>query len=343
MWLAGRSPLLPDAQHFVFGVIGGQNGGIYVGSLDHRVKPKRLLTDVSPAAYAPLPGKDSGYLLFMRDRTLIAAPFNPKRLELSGDTIPVIPSVDGFSVSAAGTLIYRTGAGDRKLTWFDRQGKPLGTAWSAGAYSELAISPDGSRVVVVRGDGNGSGGGAPTVWVHEFAREASTRLVPGGSSIKPVWSPDGLHVVFSAARGSGGMGLYEKLSNGTGDEKALLLKPNVLKFAWDWSPDGRWLLYSVVDPKTKEDLWLLPMTKEMTAEPKSEPFLVTDYTETDGAFSPDGRFIAYVSDEAGNSKYTCDPFRPRAEGSGWCLRAAATSRVGAATAKSCSISWPTEN
>ena len=188
---------------------------------------------------------------------------------------------------AGGSLVYRTGAGGRRLTWFNRQGKATGTVWAPGSYLELTLSPDGSRVAVVRIER------PPTTWIHEFAREASTRTVFDGSSVKPVWSPDGTQLVVASTRG-GVFNLLRNAANGVGKEE-VLLESEAFKFPWDISRDGRWLLYANVDPKTKEDLWLLPLG----GDHRAEPFLVTDYMEMDGVFSPDGRFIAYVSDESG--------------------------------------------
>ena len=98
--------------------------------------------------------------------------------------------------------IDRPGRGQSKLTWFDRQGKPLGMAWAPGAYTELSISPDGSRVAVVRTDN------PPGTWIHEFATESSTRLIPRGAAVKPIWSPDSKNLVFAGASNTDA-GLYE--------------------------------------------------------------------------------------------------------------------------------------
>ena len=139
----------------------------------------------------------------------------------------------------------------------------------------------------------------PTTWIHEFAREASTRMVFDGSSVKPVWSPDGTQLIIAATRG-GIFDLVRNAANGAGKEE-VLLKSDAFKFPWDISRDGRWLLYGNEDRKTKEDLWLLPLG----GDHRPEPFLVTDYRETDGVFSPEARFIAKA---LGTS---ASPFRSR--------------------------------
>jgi eukaryotic-like serine/threonine-protein kinase len=309
----GTSPaLLPDGEHFIF----SGSAGIYAASLNGRESAKRLLPDRSRAAYVPSSAGDSGYLVFQRGETLLAQPFNPKRLEVAGDPVAIAQpgsgfsgSVSGFSASVSGALVYRAGFDQSKLTWFDRAGKPVGTAWAPGAYTELAISPDGSRMAVVRSDN------PPTAWIHEFATETSTRLAsPGFAAVKPVWSPESKDVAFFGLRAAGAPGLFEESWNGAGKEQPLFSKPEGVIWPWDWSRDGHWLLISVVDPKTKEDLWVLPMQ----GEHKPEPFLVTDYTETAGAFSPDGRFIAYVSDESGKFEVYVRSF-PAASGGKWAI------------------------
>jgi len=308
----GTSPaLLPDGEHFIF----SGSAGIYAASLNGRESAKRLLPDRSPAAYVASQAGDSGYLLFQRGETLLAQPFNPKRLELAGDPVTITQqvgsfsgSVTGFSASVSGALVYHAGFNQSRLTWFDRQGRPLGTAWAPGAYTELSVSPDGSRVAVVRADN------PPGAWIHEFATETSTHLAAGIAAVKPVWSPDSKDVAFFGYRATGVSGLFEKPSSGAGEEQPLRLKQDGVAWPWDWSRDGHWLLFSIVDPKTKEDLWVLPMQ----GEHKPEPFLVTDYTETEGAFSPDGRFIAYVSDESGKVEVYVRSF-PAASGGKWAI------------------------
>lgn len=299
----GGNPLLPDGQHFLFTAA----DGIYMGSLDGGNTPKRLLPDPSFAAFVPAAGEDGGYLLFRRDSTLLAQHFNSARLELSGDPIPVAQQVGEFSASPAGTLVYRAGAGERKLSWFDRQGKALENVWTASSFGELNLSPDGSRVGVVR-----VGEARPTTWLYEFARATSTRLTANGSSVKPVWAPDGNRLVFARNTDGRHFSLSETPATGGGEEKTLSPQSENSQFPWDWSKDGHWLLYSIVDPKTKEDLWALPMQ----GEGKPEPFLVTDATETDGVFSPDGRFVAYVSDESGRFEVYVRGF-PAAAGGKW--------------------------
>ena len=148
-------------------------------------------------AYVPsLKSKDEGYLLLLRENILVALPVDAARLQPRGEAIVLAKGVGGFTASSSDSLVYRSNAG-RRLTWYDRQGTPTGTAWSPGPYNELALSADGTRVVVVRADG-------PTTWVHDFARESSGRVAPTlPVAIKPMWSPKGDRILVLSTRTSG--------------------------------------------------------------------------------------------------------------------------------------------
>jgi hypothetical protein len=239
----------------------------------------------------------------------VAQPFDAARLELAGEAVALEQEVLNFSASRSGSLVYRAGAGARRLTWYDRRGTVTGTAWSPGRYLELALSPDDSRVAVVRVDN------PPTTWIHEFARESSTRTAFVGSSVKPVWSADGTRLIVASTHQKGTVALVRNAVSGTGDEETLLTSP-VLQYPWSASRDGRWLLFARVDPRTRDDLWLLPL--DGTGKP--EPFLATDYAETDGVFSPDGRFVAYVSNESGRFEVYARAF-PASAGGKWMVSA----------------------
>jgi len=178
-----------------------------------------------------------------------------------------------------------------------------GTAWAPDQFNELSLSPDGTKVAVVRNSG-------PSAWVHDFARESSAKVASAFPTAKPVWSPDGTRVAFGANR-EGHFDIYSALANGVGPD-ALVLKSPAAKYPQSWSTDGRWLLYTSIDPVTKEDLWVVPMSGTTAGTP--EPFLATNYRETDASFSPDGHFVAYVSDESGTSDVYVRTFPPSSGG-----------------------------
>jgi eukaryotic-like serine/threonine-protein kinase len=213
-----------------------------------------------------------------------------------------------YSRSENGVLAYRVGAGgdQRQLNWLDNRGKEQGTVADRGSYDNPALSPDGRRVAVAqfdRQDGNSN------IWVVDLSRGNSTKVTfnPGRNDF-PVWSPDGKSIVFASNR-SGPMDLYSKNADGTGEER-LLLKSEADKRANSWSRDGRFLLYTETNPKTRQDLWILPDPGTATKETKPIPWLRTEFVESQGSFSPDGRWIAYISSESGGPEVYVRPFYP---------------------------------
>jgi Tol biopolymer transport system component len=288
---------LPDGRHFLYLVRNTQpeNSAIYVGALDSK-ETKRLLQVHSSVAYAP-----PGYLLFARDTTLMAQAFDLDRLELKGDAFPVAEQVvrnpvNGrvmFSVSENGVLALRTGAlALNQLIWFDRAGKQLSALTAPGTYSAPALSPDQKKVAVSRYDYQAVS--AFDIWLIDVERGAEIRFTtdPAGDG-DPTWSPDADRVAFVSNRN--GLGnLYQKSSGGTGTEESLVASKEG-KYHPDWSPDGRFILYGQVNPTTNLDLFLLPLSGER----KPEPFLQTNFIEGQGRFSPDGRWVAYLSNETG--------------------------------------------
>jgi Tol biopolymer transport system component len=323
---------LPDGRHFVYLREAGkpENTGIYVGSLDAKPEQqssKRVLATDGPAIYAPVPGSKTGYLLFRREGTLMAQPFDHGRLELAGDAVPAAEQVGGgnaatggyFSASATGALAYRNGAaggaGNLQLTIFDRQGKVAGTAGELGNYTEPAFSPDGTQVAFVRFDNTTVGTG--DIWLHEFARGTTTRFTfdPAQDRL-PVWSPDGKQIIFSSER-DGGRNLYRKVATGAGTEE-LVFKSNEPKQPTDWSRDGRFLLFTNTDPKTNDDIWVLPLGQAVSPSAKPEVFLKTEFREAQAKFSPNGRFVAYTSDSSGTPEVYVQPF-PNPSGGKWMI------------------------
>jgi hypothetical protein len=310
---------LPDGRHFLY-LRAPENPGIYLGSLD--VKPeqqssRRILSTSLMAVYAPSADPGMGRLFFLREGTLLAQAFDEKSLLLQGDPIPVAERVGSlflsgqFSVSPSGVLAFRGGKTAlwlSRLSWFDRQGKQLGNAGEPEAYSytDLALSPDGTRLAATRIDPKAGGEG--DIWLLDLIRGVSTRftfdLAPDSA---PVWSPDGTRVAFAAPR-AGGNGIYQKATNGSGKEEELVHATGDPKRPDDWSHDGRFLLYTHVDPRTHADLWVLPLAGNGTPSGTATPFANTEFSEEQGRFSPDARWIAYASDESGRSEIYIQPF-----------------------------------
>jgi Tol biopolymer transport system component len=291
-----RSPFfLPDGRHFLYIVRSVQpreNNEIYVGSLDSK-EPKRITSADSDASYAP-----PGYVLFVREGTLMAQTFDADRREVTGEAFPIIerirfrpgPGLAEFSVSSNGVLVYMTGnLVPNQLTWFDRSGKQLGTAGPPGAYNFPRLSPDEKRVAVERIDPPAV---SSDIWLIELARSVASRFTSDpGNDFFPVWSPDGSRIAFSSNR-EGQFNLYQKLSSGAGGDEELL-KSGETKFMEDWSPDGQFILYRTQGGKTRADIWVLPLFGDR----KPSSLLQTDFAENWARFSPNGKWIAYQSDE----------------------------------------------
>ena len=297
---------LPDGKHFFYFVAGiAETNTVFIGSLDSP-DGQGLLSSDSQAMYAP-----PGYVLFLRQGTLMAQPFDVKNLRLSGVAVPIAEQVafDGqggaFSVSDNGALAYRIGpsAPNLHLTWVDRTGKLIESIGVPGPYLGPDLSPDGKRVAVHRHEGTGG-----DIWLVEAAGGKTSRLTFDASqeNASPIWSPDGSHIAFGSRR-NGKWGIYQKLSNGTGSEE-LLVESELVKTPTSWSADDKFVLYMVIDPKTGQDVWALPLTGDR----KPFPILQTLFNEAHPQISPNGKWIAYASDETGRREIYVQSFPPGA-------------------------------
>jgi serine/threonine protein kinase/Tol biopolymer transport system component len=290
---------LPDGRHFLYWIFvrGPEKNAVIIGSLDDRpdsTERRRLLSGDSMAAYS------AGHLLFEREGVLMAQPFDTRQLQVNGDSVPVVQDVapvparygwGAFSVSSDGTLAYRAGASAKtQLAWLDRTGTEVGRLGEPGDQLAPRLSPDQKRVAVVRRNAQGQ----VDIWLLESARDTSTRFTTFQPAINalPVWSPDSGRIVFNSNR-DGHFDLYMKASSSAGSDEPLL-KSSDPKAPTDWSFDGRLLLYQAQHPKTKSDLWIVPLEGDR----KPVPVLQTEFNETNGQFSPDGHWIAYQSDES---------------------------------------------
>ncbi|HUQ91571.1 MAG TPA: protein kinase [Bryobacteraceae bacterium] len=282
--------------------------GVYLASLDGP-PPRRLLADTSSASWLPpANGAGSGYLLFHRDRTLMAQPLDAKTLGPAGDLFPVAEQVSlanrdyvQASISFNGVLVYWSGGAtlaESQLTWYDRSGKALGNVGTPALMEGFALSPDEKTIAVVRG----TSANQSDLWLHELVRAVDTRFTFDllGNRV-PVWSPDGRRIVYTAFGGSY-PDLHSKETSGTGPDETLF-KNGLERYSCDWSKDGRTLLY--VERRSKgADLWVT----NMEGDRKPTPFLETAFNETQGQFSPDGRWVAYASDESGRYEVYVRPF-----------------------------------
>jgi serine/threonine protein kinase/Tol biopolymer transport system component len=293
---------LPDGRHFVYlrvspGAPG--EGGTYVGSIDQKPEEqdlRRLMPYEVGLTYAPSADLRTGFLMFVREGTLFAQTFDPERRALDGNPIPVAGRVgtfrDGgfFATSGNGVLVYRTADTDFQVTWVDRQGATVGRASEPGAFRDAALSPDGTRAVVTRT--NPQDPAKSDLWMLDLQRgTGATRLTLGGGQAQhPVWSPDGSRIAFTFNNSV----IRELRASGEGDSKTLVQSASAgLITATGWSPDGRFLLYAVADINSR-DLLVLP-----TDGGTPVPFMKTEFVEDADVFSPNGRWVAYVSNQSG--------------------------------------------
>jgi len=299
----GWPEFLPDGKHFLYLVNGEkpEDNAYWIGSLDSD-KRTMLAPAQTLVTYAP-----PGYLLFARDKTLVAQPFDAKAMKTTGEPVPLAEKVGTdnvglalFSVSRNGVLAYRTGEAGGRLLWRDRAGRDLDTVSDPGNYGNPALSPSGDRIAFNISDART---GKVDVWIRDLGRGVSSRFSLGpGNNIRPVWSPDGGTIVFSSDR-DGGLDLYEKSTQGQGGEK-LLLKSGEPKSPSSWSRDGSYIAFGILDSKSNWDLWALPTFGDR----KPVPILVAPFVEIQPAFSPDGRLVAYSSNESGRAEIYVQTF-----------------------------------
>ena len=288
---------LPDGRHFLLYTPASSNpetAAIIVGSLDS-TETKRLVAARSNAVYAR-----PGYIVFWQEGALVAQQFDEQALEIRGDPIPVARSAALnplisralLSVSDNGTLVFFAGAvGQSQLTWFDRDGREVGRPGPTGFFNSLSLSPDDRSVVYDRADPRTGG---IDLWRFDFARGEPSRLTFNPShDMFPLWSADGSRIAFNSLR-EVPPNLYELSADGSGTER-LLLKTPFPKGPTGWSSDGRRLVFNSRQPRTGGDVWVLPLDPPGAA---AVPVVATAADEGYGTLSPDGHWLAYVSNES---------------------------------------------
>jgi serine/threonine-protein kinase len=261
---------------------------------------KVLVQGGTSARYVP-----TGHLVYARAGRLMAAPFDLARLEVTGPAIPLLdgllvdPSTGAaqFSFSEKGDLVYVAGApSDRRLVWVDRSGvsEPLGAP--PRPYAHPRLSPDGSRVAVTLT------GETYDIWLYDIPRDTLTRLTYEADNHYPIWTPDGRRVTFQSNR-DGFPNLYWMNADGSGPPERLT-KSEYTQITECWSPDGGTLLFVELRPATGWDAWLLPLQGER----KPRPFVQTSFLDGTPQISPDGRWVAHISDETGRTELYVRPF-----------------------------------
>ena len=317
---------LPDGRHFLYTAIAGQAAPgskpsvVKIGSLDPAEPAVTLFPAESSVIYA------SGHVLFAREDTLMAQLFDPNVRQPRGEAFPLAEHAStegsryvGASVSENGTLVYARDDSlmATQLTWLDRAGRALGTVSESAPYIDLALSPDERHVAVALETGSPENF---DIWIIDIARNSRSRLtVDPGRDVSPVWSPDGTRIAFEGLR-SGKVSLRQQLINGTAGDEPLLEVSGTPARPCDiskgilcgltpsgWSADGRHITYSLRGsfPRTS-DVLVLPLSGDRKPFPVAE----TAFFEESGPFSPDGRWIAYTTNEDGEPNVYVQPFPP---------------------------------
>jgi Tol biopolymer transport system component len=298
---------LPDGRHFLYWVTGKpETVGVYLSSLEEGAQPVRLLPDNAPARFAPSDAAGKrGHLLFTREGTLMAQPFDSETLSVTGEIFPVAESVTQFSVSANGALAYLSGTAAIRdqLVWRDRVGTEVGSVGPPGVYANFRLSPDERSIVFNRASAANT-----DIWVLDIVRGVPTRITFDQSTDNlPIWSHDGRRILWPSSR-RGSFDLYIKPASGTGQDELLIPMGTTNGWATDWSRDGKWILFQRPGDKTNQDLWIAPQSPDSAGQQKPVPYLNSPFAESNGVFSPDGRWIAYVSNESGRDEVYVQAF-----------------------------------
>jgi eukaryotic-like serine/threonine-protein kinase len=313
-----RNPyVLPDGRHFLYSIFSrtSEQNGIYVGSVDGRTK-KLLIHRRTTAVYAP-----PGYLLFVDGAALLAQAFDAERLEIKGQPFLVADHagrntafMSAVSASRTGAIAYAgTLSQIGRLAWIDRQGNPLGSPGTPEAdFTDFRISSDETRLALSLVNPKTN---AVEISLIDLARGSTSRVTSEGLiTSAALWSPDGARLIFRTNR-AGIVELYERSAAGGGDDRPVLsedayrtapLSQNVVPT--DWSPDGQRILFSAASVGSGTDLWLLPLGREE----KPAKFVTSSADEMHGNFSPNGRLVAYTSNESGRFEVYVETF-PRSD------------------------------
>jgi Tol biopolymer transport system component/tRNA A-37 threonylcarbamoyl transferase component Bud32 len=288
---------LPDGRHFLYMATGQkpEDNAYRIGTLDSK-ETRAVASAQTLVTYAP-----PGYLLFVRDKTLVAQPFDAKSGKTTGEPVPLAEHIGTnsvglarFSVARDGTLAYRTGESGDRLILVDRGGKEQEAIGDPGEYHNPVFSPSGDRLAFDLSDPRS---GKADIWVRDLSRGVSSRFTFGkGDAYCPVWSPDAKRIAYSVDR-EGSSDIYEKAADGQGEER-LLLKSEEPKVVCDWSRDGRYILFMSQGKETGWDIWSLPTA----GDGKPVPVVKTPFVELIPSLSPDGRFVAYSSNESGRQE-----------------------------------------
>ncbi len=292
-----RNPIfLPDGKHFLFTqrLVAAAVGDLYAGSLDGS-EPKLVVQQASNGVYA------QGYLLYLHDRNLMAQRFDPRSMTVSGNPVPVAENVEywgpkdlgNFSVSATGTLVYRTEqSAESRFAWMKLPGKESEEFGDTirGVINPISVSADASKIAFAKRDGNSPD---TDLWLYDVDRKIMARQTFNVRGfIYSAFSPDGAKLAITSSIGTQGSMRIKTLA--TGEERPMTSQIQDIAYIHSWSPDGKYLIVSIQDPKTLFDIYAQPVDGS-----KPIPLLTQSYDERDGEVSPNGKWMAYISNESG--------------------------------------------
>jgi dipeptidyl aminopeptidase/acylaminoacyl peptidase len=312
----GYPQFLPGGDRFLYFVGSSDPNiqGVYASSLADPAKSQKILRTSAKAVFVPAPGAGKDSLLWLQDQTLMAQQFDADTLRLEGAPVSVQEGIGlnpnlnvraSFWASDSGLLTFFSSPDSRKrpVVWISRDGKTLGDAAPDDTFTRVAIAPAGDQIAVARTESK-SGASNLDIWLRELARGVMTRLTfDAAPDDLPAWSPDGKQIAFSAGRDGGVPQIYRKDASGAGQEERLTEGGN-LKMVLDWSKDGKYILYREQNPQTGRDLMALPLAGDR----KPIPVVNTSFNESSGVISPDGRWVAYTSNDSGTNEVFVQAF-----------------------------------
>lgn len=301
---------LPDGRRFLYFANSSRFDDLRLmaGALEGNTRQVLIPRATSNAVYGA-----GGFLFFAEEHALVARPFDPGRLAFTGDAVTVADTVHqsfdvdyrlDLAVAETAVVSYRSRLSpDTRLTWRTRERTTSVQIETPAEYSEPVVSPDDARIAVALFDprpsrrfGYGPDAVRSDIVIVDRATGAIVRETSDpAADWGPVWSPDGTELVFSSNRRDGNLELYRTVVGDEGNDELLLAAKDSYPVAQSWSADGRFIVYAAFDPRRRTDLWLLPMAGDRTPV----PLVASDFSETQGQISPDGRWLAYVSDESG--------------------------------------------
>jgi eukaryotic-like serine/threonine-protein kinase len=296
---------LPDQRHFLFHAMGRKGDGIYVGSLNSAETKKVMDSNPRPirvAKFAP-----PHYLVFAMDTALMVQNFDPDRLELSGQPVRIAQGLARlpwgeafFSVGERDILALRANVSRTRtqLAWFDRKGAELQRIGQPQSYESVSLSPDNRHALVGRWESSAQ----RSIWKLDLLTGIETKLTFNTDDGAAIWSPDGREMVYCSARETPPNLYMKNFAQGTSEER--LFDSSLVNLPSGWSTDGRFVIYSVRDPKKSFDIWALDLKENR----KQIPVAQTDFDELNGQISPDGNWIAYESNETGRFEIYIAPF-----------------------------------